>query len=245
MYLCRKRTVEVCFRPISRSDRKNLAVHVSLSSIFTMSKSGPRDPLSGGRRQWKQSFLILGNRTLLPVTRQQSALSEYRCSRAAEAVCISDGRVIWLGVSVLSTPEHDKTDENLRTKFRLFLSEMPRRCRRFVGAASAMGAIYGRSFGLSTRCHADCANSSAAAPGNGAEPAVFRAFAAWRPVHNPQPARQSRKLAAFSADQAPRPVCLTCRAPRRHETSDAHSGYMGTRAAGPAIDQPGRGQDQA
>ena len=33
-------------RSISRSNRKNLAVHVSLSSIFTMSKSGPREPLS-------------------------------------------------------------------------------------------------------------------------------------------------------------------------------------------------------
>ena len=33
-------------RPNSRSDRKNLAVHVSLSSIFTMSKSGPWEPLS-------------------------------------------------------------------------------------------------------------------------------------------------------------------------------------------------------
>src|SRR3569833_4571085 len=49
--------------PISRSDRKNLAVHVSLSSIFTMSKSGPWEPLSraasveaGLPNFWEQDF---------------------------------------------------------------------------------------------------------------------------------------------------------------------------------------------
>src|ERR1700749_3092583 len=50
-------------RPISRSDRRNLAVHVSLSSIFTMSKSGPREPLSRATSVeavlpnfWEQNF---------------------------------------------------------------------------------------------------------------------------------------------------------------------------------------------
>jgi len=77
-------------RSISRSNRKNLAVHVSLSSIFTMSKSGPREPLSRAT-SWKQSFLIFGNRILLPVTRQQ--LCPFRNSldrRAARPFVISE-----------------------------------------------------------------------------------------------------------------------------------------------------------
>ena len=56
-------------RPISRSDRKNLAVHVSLSSIFTMSKSGPQEPLSR-KASVKQELLNFGNRRVLPVARQ-------------------------------------------------------------------------------------------------------------------------------------------------------------------------------
>ena len=69
--------------PISRSDRKNLAVHVSLSSIFTMSKSGPREPLSratsseaGLPKFWGTGFCFRSPGSI-------PALSENRCRGAA------------------------------------------------------------------------------------------------------------------------------------------------------------------
>jgi hypothetical protein len=43
MFSLRKRAPIEVFCPVFQPDRKNLAVHVSLSSIFTISKSRPRD----------------------------------------------------------------------------------------------------------------------------------------------------------------------------------------------------------
>src|SRR5690606_1671399 len=82
-------------RPISRSDRKNLAVHVSLSSIFTMSKSRPRDPLSRAT-SWKQGFLIFGNRRVLPVTRQRLCPILKTLPRRPQGHVVQRWRVIWL-----------------------------------------------------------------------------------------------------------------------------------------------------
>jgi hypothetical protein len=72
VYLLRKRTVEVCFDLPGLSPgsvRKNFAVHVSLSSIFTMSKSRPRVP-SQGSTSVEAELPNFADKTLTPVSRQ-------------------------------------------------------------------------------------------------------------------------------------------------------------------------------
>ena len=95
--------------PISRSDRKNLAVHVSLSSIFTMSKSGPRVPLSRATSVearlpnfWEQDFASGYPAAYLPYQKIAVAGPQGRLHQRGGLY----GRPF--GVS---TPENDKTEK--------------------------------------------------------------------------------------------------------------------------------------
>ena len=95
--------------PISRSDRKNLAVHVSLSSIFTMSKSRPWEPLSRAASLeaalpnfWEQESSSGCPAAPLPFPEFAAA--------GRKAVVISEAGYM-RGPFLVSTPENDKTDK--------------------------------------------------------------------------------------------------------------------------------------
>jgi hypothetical protein len=95
--------------PISRSDRKNLAVHVSLSSIFTMSKSGPWEPLSRAASVeavlpnfWEQNFASGHPAAYLPYQKFAAAGPQGRLHQRGGLY----GRPF-----LVSTPENDKTDK--------------------------------------------------------------------------------------------------------------------------------------
>jgi hypothetical protein len=103
-------------RPISRSNRKDLAVHVSLSSIFTISKSRPRilekrstsveaEPPKNREQERYSGFPA----ATLPYPESTGAAAA-RPRRSAPAGYMAG--YLWV-----STPESDKTDKNQRAGF--------------------------------------------------------------------------------------------------------------------------------
>ena len=117
------------FHPISRPNRKNLAVHVSLSSIFTMSKSGPWEPLSRAA-SWKRCFLIFGNRILLPVPRQHICPIRKSLPPGRKAVCISEAGYMADGFCC----QHPKMTKPTKNETPILSSKIPSRAGAFLPA---------------------------------------------------------------------------------------------------------------
>lgn len=140
-----KRTAEVCSTGhgiASGQVRKDLAVHVSLSSIFTISKSRPL-PL-GGDVAGSLRFRNLRNSSLLPVTRQQTLPfqrttnrgSATRSTSSASAGCIRDDNVCQHPCSEFRASPATQTTEIAKPS--AFQCSAELRCRPFGGAASAL-----------------------------------------------------------------------------------------------------------
>jgi len=111
---CRKRAVEVDLTYpgfASGSVRKNLAVHVSLSSIFTMSKSWPRVPGSGSTsvEAVLPNFCGQEVHSGFPAAPLPFQISAPQPPRSGAAPVKSDGGV-YCRVFLLSTPLDDKID---------------------------------------------------------------------------------------------------------------------------------------